>query len=380
VRVGSTEKLVLIFGGGYDTKQDDQPYVEDTVGRGIYMVDALTGALIWRAGPDGGANLRLTEMRHSVPSDIRVIDLTGDGFADRMYAADLGGRIWRFDIFNGKTAVGYGTEGDRLVEGGMVASLGNVEEASPRTESNTLRFFYSPDPALITKPGPNFINIAIGSGHREMPANDLTTQNWFFSVRDYNVFTQLLSSWYKDDCSGAVTPCFQTVHEEDLTDLTDVVGVDATAAVPVAIPGGVAGWRILLEEPGEKVLAEARTFQDSVFFTSYSPTEPEDDNLTADTCGIKFGLNKLYVVNAVDARPVYPYDAAVGESAEDRSKTLAQGSIAPEVVFVFPTPPPDASGGAVPAVPPVCLVGLENCGFGMTNPPVRTYWRQRGAN
>jgi type IV pilus assembly protein PilY1 len=211
-----------------------------------------------------------------------------------------------------------------------------------------------------------------------MPGTDLTTQNWFFSVRDYNVFTQLMSSWYQSSC-GAIsdTPCHQIVREGDLKDLTDVVGDDATAAVPVAIPGGVAGWRIRLKETGEKVLAEARTFQDSVFFTTYSPVET---GITDDTCGIKFGLNKLYVVNAVDARPVYQYDEVIGESVEDRSKELAQGSIAPEVVFVFPTPPTDSSGQQAPAVPPVCLVGLEKCGFGLANPPVRTYWRQRGAN
>ncbi len=33
----------------------------------------------------------------------------------------------------------------------------------------------------------------------------------------------------------------------------------------------------------------------------------------------------------------------------------------------------------VPQVPPVCLVGLESCGGGVVNNPVRTYWRQRGA-
>ena len=224
-------------------------------------------------------------------------------------------------------------------------------------------------------------------------------RNWFFSVRDYNVLTPLRKSWYKSDCTGSLTPCHEVITEDDLVDLTDTVGVDATAAVPVSYPSGVAGWRIALEVDGEKVLAEARTFQGDVFFTTYAPV-PRD--LTADGCGIKFGLNKLFVVDAVDARPVYNYDAQTGESVEDRSNELAQGSIAPEVVFIFPTPPTVAAtepppncastpGCDVndpttwprlpgPALPPVCLVGLETCGFGLANPPVRTYWRQRGAN
>jgi type IV pilus assembly protein PilY1 len=398
VRIGSVSTDVLIFGGGYDTDEDAQEYVENDVGAGIYMVNALTGNLIWRAGPDSGANLRLPEMRHSIPGDVRVVDLSGDGLADRIYAADLGGRIWRFDIFNGKSASST-TEGDRLVEGGMLASLGNAEDGTGRDETNTIRFFYSPDPALISQPGPPYINVAIGSGHRELPATDKTVQNWFFSVRDYNTLTPLRSSWYKDDCTGATTPCHQIVLEDDLVDLTNTVGATATTSVPVGVPNGSVGWRIALEETGEKTLVESRTFQGDVYFTTYSPVTRGS---TADGCGTTFGLNKLYVVNAVDARPIRVDDESVGEAVDDRSRDLSQGSIAPEVVFIFPTPPSvrpntpppgcDADPNCDPndpttwplqpgaALPPVCLVGLETCGFGLINPPVRTYWRQRGAN
>jgi type IV pilus assembly protein PilY1 len=401
VRIGTTTQDVLIFGGGYDTTQDGANYAEDTVGRGVYMVNAFTGALLWRAGPDNGADLQLTQMKHSIPGDVRVVDLTGDGLADRMYAADLGGRLWRFDIFNGKTVAGeLNADGDleRFVEGGMLASLGNAEDSAPRTESNTIRFFYAPDPSLITKPGPSYINIAIGSGHRELPASDTTAVNWMFSVRDYYALTPLRADQYKDDCSGDSGICQELVTEDDLEDLTSTVGASATDAVPVGV-GGSRGWRLRLTETGEKVLAEARTFQSNVFFTTYAPVER---GVTGDACGITFGLNKLYVVAARDARPAYNYDATVGEATEDRSKELAQGSIAPEVVFIFPTPPgvaatePPKNCAQIAgcdeddpstwplrpgtAVPPVCLVGLETCGAGMANPPIRTYWRQRGAN
>ena len=42
-----------------------------------------------------------------------------------------------------------------------------------------------------------------------------------------------------------------------------------------------------------------------------------------------------------------------------------------------PTTWPPVQG---PAVDPICLVGLESCGSGLANPPVRTYWEQRGSN
>jgi type IV pilus assembly protein PilY1 len=42
---------VVIFGGGYDPSQDTEPPTTATMGRGIYIVDADTGALIWSASP-----------------------------------------------------------------------------------------------------------------------------------------------------------------------------------------------------------------------------------------------------------------------------------------------------------------------------------------
>jgi type IV pilus assembly protein PilY1 len=373
VRIGSTEHRVLFFGGGYDTNQDDQPYALDAVGKGVFMVDALTGDVLWRAGASGsGANLTFASMTNSFPADVRAIDLTGDGLTDRLYAADVGGRIWRFDIFNNKTVAG--SEGDRLMEGGLLASLGNAEDGAGRDETNTLRFYYAPDPALVTFDGHTYVNIAIGSGHRELPISDLTTDNWFFSVRDYNVYTQLLTSQYQATCPSPPTGlCQQTIVEGDLIDLSATVGTAATALVPIGVPG----WKFALPNDSEKVLAESRTFQGNVFFTTYEPIE---QGSIGDTCGITFGQNRVYVVNAIDARPVNNFDGdATTETALDRSNELAQGSIAPEVVFVFPgAADPSNCVGEECAPPPICLVGLESCGEGFTNAPRRTYWRQEG--
>ena len=57
------------------------------------------------------------EMDRAIPNQVRVIDLNGDGLADRMYASDLGGQIWRFDVSNGQSA-------NSLIAGGVIAQLG----------------------------------------------------------------------------------------------------------------------------------------------------------------------------------------------------------------------------------------------------------------
>jgi type IV pilus assembly protein PilY1 len=363
------DKMVLVFGGGYDIAQDTVGYVADTVGRQVFMVDAVTGSLIWRAGPtsDTTAQLQLAKMTNSIPGDVRVVDLSGDGFADRMYAADMGGRVWRFDIRNGQTPA-------NLVYGGVFASLGNGDLAVKTDATKNRRFFYAPDVSLMKVGTTNFINVGIGSGHREKPITDVTVVNRFYSLRDFNVFSQVQNTQYKATCGTTETsPCHQIITDGDSRLL------DVSADMSPTIPTGGVGWRMDLQDVGDKVLAESRTFQNRIYFTTYSPQERE---YNPEYCVATVGLNRLYVVDAATGKPVVNFSDPTSPPSEidDRFKELAQGSIAPEAIFVFPTPDADEDNPNPPAVPPICLVGLESCGTGLTNPPVRTYWEQRGSN
>ncbi len=358
----NADKLVLAFGGGYATNQDLDAYSTDGSANRVFMLDALSGALLWSAGPSG-ANLNLPKMTHSIPSAVRPLDLTGDGLADRMYAADLGGRIWRFDITNGQTA-------DNLVTGGVFASLGVGDSGGTPIEDNR-RFYYAPDVALLTLDGRRWLNVAIGSGHRERPASDKTTNDRFYSLRDYNVYSKLENSDYQDTCpTSSTTPCHQIITDGD-TRLIDI-----TNDVSPTLPAGSVGWKLDLLETGEKVLAESRTFQNALFFPSYTPRA----KAATAACAVNFGVNKLYIISAFDASPLNNFDGMADVvSVDDRYQELTQSSIAPEVVFVFPSPDdPTSCSGPDCAPPPVCLVGLENCGSGLTTEPVRTYWRQEG--
>ncbi len=357
-------KLVVVLGGGYDVSHDSKTaYADDTVGNRVYVLDALTGNLVWRAGPtaDTSAQLQLADMTSAITGDIRSFDLTGDGFDDRLYAADLGGRVWRFDIANGETPAD-------LVQGGVFASMG----AGDGHSTVNRKFFYAPDVSLVRYNGRSWLNVAIGSGDRERPVSDKTTVNRFYSLRDYNIFPPIASDKYLADCSTETVPCHQVITADDSR------LVDVTGTLTPTFASDSTGWYLTLGETGEKSLAESRTFNNSVFFTTYTPRE-KDGGLV---CGLSVGVSKLYVVSAINANPIYNYDTSVdgATSLTDRSKELAQGAIAPEVVFVFPTPDSDKPGVTPPAVPPICLVGLESCGAGISNPPVRTYWKQRGVN
>ena len=340
----NSENYVLVFGGGYDATQDNENYTTDVMGNGIYMLDAVSGNLLWRAGPDGGADTTLAAMTNSIPADVRVLDMNGDDFADRMYVGDMGGRLWRFDIFNGQNP-------GSLVAGGVIASLGAADLASPPTASNR-RFYASPDVAPVaTHHDGIYLHIGIGSGYRAHPLN-VSIKDRFYSVRDRKVFAQMSQADY-----DAVVP----VVDGDLIDITD----DLTPTVSTTAPG----WKLEMRNaaaPGEKVLSEARTLLGKVFFTSFSPPSG-----AAVSCVPGAGTNRLYVVDIADG--------GAGEQP-DRVVELKQGGIAPPVSFFFvPEQPPGSCTGAQCEPDLIGLIGVEGIPSPMLPPFFRTFWNAAGA-
>lgn len=374
--VQNSQHFALVFGGGYDTAEEGTAYqTSDASGNWIYMVDALYGTVLWSAGPTGaspGPNLALTRMDHAIPSDVTVMDLDGDGYADRMYVGDMAGQLWRFDIYEGSTATS-------LVTGGVIASLGTHDDASHTVAATTLRFYNAPDVAAIsTRASPPYFNIGIGSGYRGHPL-DKTAQDRFYSIRDYNTFTKLTQAQY-----GALT----VIHDSDST------LIDITKSVQPTIPSGAEGWKLELDQPGdswtgEKVLSASVTFQNNILFTTYTPSTGASSN----PCAPNVGTNRIYAVSVFDGSPVANLNNQNNTSITDRDQALAQGGIAPGVSFLFPPPPPPAPPctGANCTPPPcvgdkcpqplVCAVGAEVLGVchGF-NSRVKTVWSEQDAN
>lgn len=352
VNINGTVKDVIIFGGGYEADHDPSAgttvYSTDSTGNGLYMVDAATGALLWRAGGTGsGADLVLAKMNNAIPADVRVVDFDGDGLADRLYAVDMGARVWRFDITNGNPA-------STLVAGGVFASLGNADEATHPVAS-TRRFYYAPDVALVRKRGQApYLAVNVGSGYRASPLNT-QVEDRFYALRDYSLFAKRTQAEYN---------AWTAITDGTLTDIT-------TTATPT-LASGVPGWKIRLTRSGEKVLAESRTFGNVIFFPTFTP----DTTGGTASCAPRQGTNRLFSVNLFDGSPLNSANAAVTPTTADRESRLSQGGIAPEAVFLFPTPDAACTGSAC-RPPPQCLVGVEKCGIQFTNAPKKTYWRER---
>lgn len=340
VNIDGTDTLVAIFGGGYDTGQDSTAMRTDTKGNAIYMVDLETGKRIWSAGHPtvsvGSHDLLLPSMDYSVPAPVKVLDLSLDGRADRMYVGDMGGQLLRFDIVNGNSAA-------QLVEGGVLASVGAAGTASP-TASSLRRFYSSPDVASVITKDKTYLSINIGSGYRAHPLWS-AIEDEFYSIRDFDFFNVIKTADY-----GTPT------KRSDLIDITNDVD-------PIMAPTDP-GWRLTLGA-SEKVLSESFTFNGQVFFTSFTPNSNANT-----TCVAGPGTNRLYRVDVRDGKPVVNFDEAADSeelTEEDRRTDLDQGGIAPEPVFVFPE---DLKGK-----PAVCI-GVECLDPDFDGNAVRTYWFQ----
>lgn len=353
----SRDKLVVVLGGGYDTAQDGYDNAVDSAGNAIYIVDSENGELLWH-GSRAGGDKAFAAMQSSFAASVRVVDLGADGFADRLYAADMGGQVWRFDIHNGRSP-------SSLVTGGVIARLGAAPLPVPpgvvADGPDNRRFYYAPDVALVSSRRERFMHIGIGSGYRAHPLSTVNHDR-FYALRDHAAFRKLGDSDY-----AALEP----IADADLVDVTD----DVVASVP---PGGP-GWRFELRDPGwigEKVHAESRTFNNRVYFTTLLPGLVDS---AADPCSPAPSTHRRYVVDLFDGSPAIDLDGdGIPGEPEDRY-VEAPGASASETVFVFPSPDdPDNCVGSECAPPPVACSGLLCMPTDFANGPIRTYWVQEG--
>ena len=284
-----TASPVVIIGGGYNPSTKDGAGVgtDDTTGRSVYILNAETGALVYRFGT-GSSGTQLPGIVDSIPNSIAVLDSNGDRLTDRLYATDTGANIWRMDLPSASP-----TSSTSPWTAFKFASLGGTTQATDRrffAEAAVAQTVFTnisqvsvTDSSNNTTTSLTYQNIpydavTVGSGHRPHPL-DTTRSDKFFVLQDRNVVTK---SFTGDTGKEIPAPL-------ELANLYDVTSTPPTTETQNIEFGKKRGWYYSFAAKGEKSLSASTIINGRVFFTSYVP----GDNTSTNQC-LAVGQGRLY--------------------------------------------------------------------------------------
>jgi type IV pilus assembly protein PilY1 len=309
-RIRGQTDPVVIFGLGYDPVANDSSVVpaQATMGRGVMILNARTGAKVWSTEDASGANRNGTN-QYAIAAGVAQVDTDFDGYVDRVIAADTGGNIWRINVdYTDATTNPNNLPGSWTID--KVAALGAA------SGSNARKFLGAPDVVVASTSGVPvpYDTILIGSGDREQPF-DTSITNRFYMLKDEH------SRMYR-----YTTP----LTESDLFDTTNNLIQQGTAEQQAAATvslNNARGWYITLAA-GEKVDGPSTTLSGATFFGTNTPADGDENS-----CVANLGTARTYAVNYLTGGAVIHLDGNLGDAlnADDRSQVIPGGG--------FPPPP-----------------------------------------
>jgi type IV pilus assembly protein PilY1 len=281
VRFENTARDVLIFAGGFDINKDDSAGSiargPDSEGNAIYIVDAITGDLIWKvtgSGANGSTNNVLYEaaLTHSIPSAISTLDSNSNGIVDRLYVGDTGSVLWRIDLPEGNTP-------NHRQDNWSITKMANFWSPSG---SQDRRFFHAPDIVQTKDAQGNYDGILIQSGDRANPTETRDT-NYVFYVKDRNIVSGIPPQ--------PLPPSTAADGIFNITDLADATNCISAACTMLNYHNG---WKIELTERGQKGLSSPVIVNGKVFYTTYTPA------IRTNSCSAPEGGGQLNIVDLKD--------------------------------------------------------------------------------
>ncbi len=313
--VSSGTQPIVVFGGGYDPCEDGNtatPACANPNGRGVYVVNGETGALIRHFDFSGLAGAR------SVAADVQLIDVNFDGKADHVYAVDTGGSVYRMSFLK---ADGTPETDPALWSFRRVA----------RTDPGGRKFLFAP--ALFQATG-KVVYVVLGTGDREAPL-----------IEQYPYTTPVQNRFYvfKDDLTNSTAEIdLDVVSPSNMLDYTTEATPCCNAPV---LPGDPAtsdgnpstegydtqpkGWFIDLNAdgqnlPGEQTVTSAVIVAGLVFFSTNRPTLP-----SGTACENSLGEARGYIVNLFNGSGAI---GVPGTEGGDRSTIFTGGGLPPSPV------------------------------------------------
>lgn len=288
----------------------------------LAVVERISGRLLWSADARPPATQQFTAMSATFAGSLIALDLDGDGLHDRLYAGDLAGRLWRFDLHHGAAPADWAT-------GGVFADFSNPSGRG---------FVAAPDVSLSTPAGaPPWFNIALGTA---APGN-VATSNRYYVLRDHAPF----EAWGVEDYED-----WQPIRESDLLRLTR----------PSQAPDQEIAAGYFFE------LARGEVLSPSITVAGRATLAIADSPATvAMQCRVTVSVASLQVDSATATRP--------GRDMPWRERL--PGMVVAGTPFTIVAAAEAAAGGTLP-----CLLGGQRvAGCEVDTSPSKTWWRREDA-
>ncbi|MFQ5513572.1 MAG: pilus assembly protein [Myxococcota bacterium] len=362
---GCREQWVAIFAGGYrpDGNPNDVAYVSDPnsaawtdLSKGIFMVKMDTGELLAEARFDPTPGSIRNAMRYSMPATPAVLDLDFDGFADVIYAVDLGGQVWRWDL--SQVGEDQSTPSDGRVDNWPV---GLLFQSAPATLASGGQHYHS----IFNAPAATYLNgelvLAFASGERtDLEYRGVAVSDPLYGDDDDNnrlwvVWDRTALGTDPNDPNWTVIGEGHSVVNGVTRGLNDVTGLTTD-------PDPSDDGYYLRATVGEKFITDHVIFAGVLITLTYVP-----DDGSGDVCNA-VGTTNIWLLNLEDAGGLL--DASAGADLNNRRLTLGPGAptnpritvALNKVVIVGQTSLGNIFEFEVPATPP---------------PPIDlVYWRQ----
>lgn len=257
----SIPKPVLIFGGGYDTCENNDSQTPCTGTR--------KGSQLWFVDADTGAILRTYPTNASVTGDVTLLTNIA-GNVTYVYASDLSGRVYRINVgtYDGTTFTGWTSNASSSTS--LIANLSET--------GNARKFINGPD--VVEDKG--FNAVLVGSGDREHPLiNSYACKNFDGT----GVTNQYYMIKDRPDAYSATTLA---------SDLTDVSTPSSTI--------NAYGWKFNFAAC-EQSVNKSLTIAGTTYFGTNTPS-----TATGSSCSANLGVANGYAVDYLNG------NAATGSS------------------------------------------------------------------
>ncbi len=323
------DRWVALFGGGYHTEGDPRSTGYDgsdlsttsREGRAIFMVDLASGEILGSRRYDhtDGAYSGIGEVgfKYAFAAGPSVEDIQGDGYADFVYFADLGGNLWRWDL----RKPGYDLGTDEAQSNWPLQHI---------FESGGGRSLYSqPEIAVLSGTGERWMVLGTGNRADIMDSGSVDSSGWdrIYVLKDI------------DSIADADMP----LEESDLADMTSLADPDKSKDDYLGEIDAADGYYIIAAEQAQKFVTRAVVLNDKVTIGYFAPGSDGGCVQSGSAGQLEFDLATSYGL----------VDPEVAEDAEDRDRFVGVG---------MPRDPrPSYGSGGGQGLEDACLPGDTDC-------------------